>query len=112
MLGDNPEKSKNPLKKAIRRRNAKTVAFAPPTYYEPEAREWSDEEEEGDQNEDGSAAHIEDNAAQREQQATQQQSQQAQQTQQMQQAQQVQQVDQISEQQRAQPAAATIHRVG
>lgn len=43
MLGDNPEKSKNPLKKAMRRRNAKTVNFAPPTYYEPEEREWSDE---------------------------------------------------------------------
>lgn len=28
MLGDNPEKSKNPLKKAMKRRNAKTVTFA------------------------------------------------------------------------------------
>ena len=35
MLGDNPEKSKNPLKKAMRRRNAKTVQFAAPQYYEP-----------------------------------------------------------------------------
>ncbi|KAJ9602963.1 protein phosphatase regulator [Cladophialophora chaetospira] len=48
MLGDNPEKSKNPLKKAMRRRNAKTVQFAPPTYYEPSDYEYSDEEEEGD----------------------------------------------------------------
>lgn len=48
MLGDNPEKSKNPLKKAMRRRNAKTVAFAEPTYYEPSDREYSsDEENEG-----------------------------------------------------------------
>jgi len=48
MLGDNPEKSKNPLKKAMRRRNAKTVQFAAPTYYEPSDYEYSDEEEEGD----------------------------------------------------------------
>ena len=48
MLGDNPEKSKNPLKKAMRRRNAKTVQFAPPTYYEPSDYEYSDDEEEGE----------------------------------------------------------------
>lgn len=48
MLGDNPEKSKNPLKKAMRRRNAKTVQFAAPTYYEPSDYEYSDEEEEGE----------------------------------------------------------------
>ena len=34
MLGDNPEKSKNPLKKAMRRRNTRAVAFAPPTFIE------------------------------------------------------------------------------
>ncbi|KIY03720.1 uncharacterized protein Z520_00411 [Fonsecaea multimorphosa CBS 102226] len=55
MLGDNPEKSKNPLKKAMRRRNAKTVQFAPPTYYEPSDYEYSDEEEEG---EDGQLDQI------------------------------------------------------
>lgn len=50
MLGDNPEKSKNPLKKAMRRRNAKTVQFAPPTYYEPSENEYSsDEEGEGEE---------------------------------------------------------------
>ena len=48
MLGDNPEKSRNPLKKAIRRRNAKTVQFAPPTYHEPSEYEYSDEEEDED----------------------------------------------------------------
>lgn len=48
MLGDNPEKSKNPLKKAMRRRNAKTVQFAAPTYYEPSDYEYSDDEEDGD----------------------------------------------------------------
>ncbi|OAP63115.1 hypothetical protein AYL99_02342 [Fonsecaea erecta] len=55
MLGDNPEKSKNPLKKAMRRRNAKTVQFAPPTFYEPSDYEYSDEEEEG---EDGQLDQI------------------------------------------------------
>ena len=48
MLGDNPEKSKNPLKKAMRRRNAKTVQFAPPQYFEPAEVEYSDEYEEED----------------------------------------------------------------
>lgn len=49
MLGDNTEKSKNPLKKAMRRRNAKTVQFTAPTYYEPSDYDYSDEEdEEGD----------------------------------------------------------------
>ena len=47
MLGDNPEKSKNPLKKAMRRRNAKTVQFAAPQYFEPSDFDYSDEEEEG-----------------------------------------------------------------
>src|SRR2546423_4695537 len=46
MLGDNPEKPKNPLKKAMRRRNAKTVQFAPPQYFEPSDFDYSDEEEE------------------------------------------------------------------
>lgn len=45
MLGDTPEKSKNPLKKAMRRRNGKTVQFAPPTYVEPPNVEYSTEEE-------------------------------------------------------------------
>ena len=45
MLGDNPEKSKNPLKKAMRRRNAKTVQFAPPTYHEAAEIDYSSEEE-------------------------------------------------------------------
>lgn len=52
MLGDNPEKSKNPLKKAMKRRNQKTVQFAPPTYYEPSEYDGSDDEEdEGDTSE-------------------------------------------------------------
>jgi hypothetical protein len=50
MLGDNPEKSKNPLKKAMRRRNAKTVQFAPPQYFEPSDFEYSDDEDDGEEN--------------------------------------------------------------
>jgi hypothetical protein len=52
MLGDNPEKSKNPLKKAMRRRNAKTVTFASPTYFEASDIDYSSEEEEEDDGED------------------------------------------------------------
>ena len=49
MLGDNPDKPKNPLKKAMRRRNAKTVQFAAPTYFEASEVDYStEEEEEGD----------------------------------------------------------------
>lgn len=50
MLGDNPEKSKNPLKKAMRRRNAKTVAFSTPTFIEASDMVFSsdDETEDGD----------------------------------------------------------------
>ncbi|KAL2865420.1 uncharacterized protein BJX67DRAFT_358850 [Aspergillus lucknowensis] len=45
MLGDNLEKSKNPLKKAMRRRNAKNVTFTNPTYIEASEAEYSTEEE-------------------------------------------------------------------
>jgi hypothetical protein len=48
MLGDNPEKSKNPLKKAMRRRNAKTVTFASPTYFEASDIDYTTEEENGE----------------------------------------------------------------
>ena len=53
MLGDNPEKPKNPLKKAMRRRNAKTVQFTAPTYYEPSEYDYSDEEEADESQMDG-----------------------------------------------------------
>lgn len=46
MLGDNPEKSRNPLKMAMRRRNGKTVQFAAPTYVEASDYEYSDDENE------------------------------------------------------------------
>jgi hypothetical protein len=50
MLGDDTtEKTKNPLKKAMRRRNAKTVTFTAPTYVEPSDYEFSSEEETGDE---------------------------------------------------------------
>ncbi|KAF2087959.1 hypothetical protein K490DRAFT_56528 [Saccharata proteae CBS 121410] len=45
MLADTAEKTKNPLKKAMRRRNAKTVQFTAPTYVEASDYEWSSEEE-------------------------------------------------------------------
>ena len=45
MLGDTAEKSKNPLKKAMRRRNAKTVQFAPPTYVEAVEIDYSSDED-------------------------------------------------------------------
>jgi len=48
MLGDQGEKTKNPLKKVIRRRNAKTVTFAPPTYVEASDVDYSTDEEEGE----------------------------------------------------------------
>jgi len=46
MLGDNPERSKNPLKKAMRRRNAKMVSFAAPTFHEASEVDWSDSDDE------------------------------------------------------------------
>ncbi|KAM3083672.1 protein phosphatase regulator [Clarireedia jacksonii] len=48
MLGDQAEKTMNPLKKAIRRRNAKTVTFSPPTYVEASDVDYSTDEEDGD----------------------------------------------------------------
>ena len=48
MLGDQAEKSKNPLKKAIRRRIAKAVTFAAPVYVEASDIDYSTEEEEAD----------------------------------------------------------------
>ncbi|KAJ5773534.1 hypothetical protein N7457_008430 [Penicillium paradoxum] len=50
MLGDNNEKSKNPLKKAMRRRNAKTVNFGPPMYIDASDVDYStdDDSEHGD----------------------------------------------------------------
>ena len=48
MLGDTTEKTKNPLKKAMRRRNAKTVTFTTPTYIEPSEYEYTTDDDSGD----------------------------------------------------------------
>ncbi|KAJ5682372.1 hypothetical protein N7462_005537 [Penicillium macrosclerotiorum] len=66
MLGDNSEKSKNPLKKAMRRRNAKTVNFAAPTYIEASDVEYStdEEDEHGDFFNDDETVESEDGDAQ------------------------------------------------
>lgn len=66
MLGDNSEKSKNPLKKAMRRRNAKTVNFAAPTYIEASDVEYSTDEddERGDFFNDDETVESEDGEAQ------------------------------------------------
>ncbi|KAK3708340.1 protein phosphatase regulator [Vermiconidia calcicola] len=45
MLSDNSEKSRNPLKKAMRRRNAKTVQFAAPTYVEASDYDYDTEDD-------------------------------------------------------------------
>ena len=62
MLGDNAEKTKNPLKKAIRRLNAKTVQFSSPTYVEASDYDYSTDEEdqEDDQAFTGGDAHATD----------------------------------------------------
>lgn len=46
MLGDTAEKAKNPLKKAMRRRNAKTVQFGAPSYVEASDYDYSSDEAE------------------------------------------------------------------
>lgn len=46
MLSDAPEKSRNPLKKAMKRHNGKKVQFTAPTYVEASDIEYSTEEEE------------------------------------------------------------------
>jgi hypothetical protein len=44
MLGDTADKPKNPLKKAIKRRNAKNVTFGPPEYVEASDYDYSSDE--------------------------------------------------------------------
>jgi hypothetical protein len=76
MLGDNPEKSRNPLKKAMRRRNAKTVTFSEPTYYEASEQEYSSDSEDEDEMDYRGDDDRDDGQAQRQQQEQQQQQQQ------------------------------------
>jgi hypothetical protein len=47
MLGDTAGDSKNPLKKAMKRRKAKTVQFTAPTYVEASDYDYSSDEEDG-----------------------------------------------------------------
>ncbi|PYH44336.1 uncharacterized protein BP01DRAFT_80392 [Aspergillus saccharolyticus JOP 1030-1] len=64
MLGDNSEKSKNPLMRAVRRRTTKNVQFAPPTYIEASDIEYSSDEDLDDaasfDEEDGTRAEADD----------------------------------------------------
>ena len=48
MLGDTAEKTKNPLKKAMKRRNQKNVQFGAPTYVEASDYDYSSDEESGE----------------------------------------------------------------
>ena len=73
MLGDEEDKKTgnplNPLKKAMRKRNAKTVQFAAPSYVEPSDVEYSSDEEEGHgeygaQEQDGTATQSIDQSNQ------------------------------------------------
>ena len=57
MLHDAPAKSQNPIRNALRRRGAKSVAFAPTQYFEYAAPSDSEEEgEEGEGEEEGEEA--------------------------------------------------------
>jgi hypothetical protein len=67
MLGDQAEKTKNPLKKAIRRRTTKTVTFTAPTYVEASDVDYSTDEEEADGDYYGSNGQQEQNGDQQEQ---------------------------------------------
>ncbi|KAI1742491.1 hypothetical protein F4680DRAFT_463945 [Xylaria scruposa] len=51
MLGDQAEKARNPIMTAMKRRKAKTVAFAAPTYVDYSDIDYSDEEAEEDDTE-------------------------------------------------------------
>ena len=73
MLGDEEDKRTgnplNPLKKAMKRRNAKTVQFTAPSYVEPSDVEYSSDEEEGNgeygsQEQDSTAAQSNDQSNQ------------------------------------------------
>ncbi|PYI29616.1 hypothetical protein BP00DRAFT_448296 [Aspergillus indologenus CBS 114.80] len=64
MLGDNSEKSKNPLMRAVRRRTTKNVQFTAPTYIEASDIEYSSDEDLDDaasfNDDEGSRAEAED----------------------------------------------------
>ncbi|RAL10452.1 uncharacterized protein BO97DRAFT_444658 [Aspergillus homomorphus CBS 101889] len=64
MLGDNSEKSKNPLMRAVRRRTTRNVQFTAPTYIEASDVDYSSDEDLDDaasfNDEDGSRAEADD----------------------------------------------------
>lgn len=73
MLGDEEDKRTgnplNPLKKAMKRRNAKTVQFTAPSYVEPSDVEYSSDEEDGNgeygaQEHDSTATQSNDQSSQ------------------------------------------------
>ncbi|KAF2489802.1 hypothetical protein BU16DRAFT_164707 [Lophium mytilinum] len=65
MLGDTAEKTKNPLKKAMRRRNAKTVQFTAPTYVEASDYDYSsDEDDDQDDSFEGTSQQTQVEATQ------------------------------------------------
>ena len=66
MLSDNAEKSRNPLKKAMKRRNAKTVQFAAPTYVEASDNDYSSDEDEENEVAEPYAGIVEAEKAQQE----------------------------------------------
>lgn len=67
MLGDQADKPKNALKKAILRRAAKTVTFAAPTYVEASDVDYSTDEEEAEDDYYGANGQQEQNGDQKEQ---------------------------------------------
>jgi hypothetical protein len=67
MLGDQADKPKNVLKKAIMRRAAKTVTFAAPTYVEASDVDYSTEEEDAEGDYYGANGQQEKNGDQQEQ---------------------------------------------
>ncbi|TLD33930.1 hypothetical protein PspLS_00540 [Pyricularia sp. CBS 133598] len=82
MLGDQMEKTKNPIKSAMKRRKTKTVAFAAPTFHDYSDIDYSTEEEDPEMD-----YYIRQQQAQQQQEQQQQEQQQAQQNQQNQQQQ-------------------------
>ncbi|KAI6349055.1 hypothetical protein MCOR25_010732 [Pyricularia grisea] len=87
MLGDQMEKTKNPIKSAMKRRKTKTVAFAAPTFHDYSDIDYSTEEEDPEMD-----YYIRQQQAQQQQEQQQQQQEQQQAQQNQQQQQQLQQV--------------------
>ncbi|TLS22713.1 uncharacterized protein PpBr36_06028 [Pyricularia pennisetigena] len=85
MLGDQMEKTKNPIKSAMKRRKTKTVAFAAPTFHDYSDIDYSTEEEDPEMDFYIRQQQAQQQQEQQQQQQQQQEQQQAQQNQQQQQ---------------------------